>query len=119
MRIFNEIERFNRERNLLKPFDKKLELEMAEEELQEVRDAQTPEEMAKEFFDQIVVATGSILKLGFIPQKIGEETMKQIQSRTGAINEAGKWCKDKAQDPDTLYTPNFESCKIKNRKERR
>ena len=50
--------------------------------------------------------------LGFDFDKCMEQTVKKISSRKGAMNEAGtKWERDKYQDPNELYTPNYQLCK--------
>lgn len=62
--------------------------------------------------DIIVVAVGTLNKLGYDPTLALEETVKEISSRKGAFNEStGKWQKFVNQDPDTLYKANYDTCK--------
>ena len=96
--INQRIEKFNTERGLLSNgFDGNLEYNMLRGELTEFKEARNDadvHEMVDALADIIVVATGSLLKLGFSPDLVMNETLKEIESRTGAINPAtGKWQK--------------------------
>ncbi len=62
--------------------------------------------------DIIVVATGSLHKLGYDPEKAMLETYKEISSRQGTVDlSTGKWEKDRNQDPSTLYKANYDACR--------
>jgi len=96
MRIFNKIELFNAERNLLRRYNKDTEIRMLEEELQEYKDANNDFDEIDALCDIIVVAVGSMLKKGYSPTRAMEETCKEILSRKGNIGKDGKWYKDKS-----------------------
>lgn len=54
--------------------------------------------------DIIVFATGALHKMGYDPEAVLSETLKEINSREGSVNEStGKWEKNPDQDPFTLY----------------
>lgn len=94
----HRIEIFNIERSLLDSgFDWKLEYDMLMEEIKEFKLANScndKDEMIDALCDIIVVATGSMLKLGYNPTLAMDETLKEIEDRTGSINiETGKWMK--------------------------
>jgi NTP pyrophosphatase (non-canonical NTP hydrolase) len=114
MTPFKAIVQFNLDRNLV-TYDRETELSMLMEEFQELVDATSVEneyETIDALCDIIVVATGSIYKLGYDPDEALEETVKEITSRQGAINpDTGKWDKDKNQDPNTLYKANYNLAK--------
>jgi hypothetical protein len=107
MNIFKEIEKFNLERNLAQYLSKENELSMLNEEVGEYKEADDFFHEVKEVTDIIVVAVGTLVKMGANPQIAMEETIKQIQSRKGEIAPSGKWVKDKNQDPATLYQPDY------------
>ena len=108
------IVQFNLDRNLLE-FRGPVEYAMLFEELQEFHSAiahANEYEKVDALCDIIVVATGALYKLGYVPVKALEETVKEITSRQGAINpDTGKWDKDKNQDPNTLYKANYNLAK--------
>ena len=110
----NQIVDFNVDRNLVS-FDSKLEYNMLFEELQEFMMAAAQEdehEMVDGLCDVIVVAVGAIYKLGYYPDAALLETVREISSRKGAINqETGKWQKDLNQDPSTLYKADYITVK--------
>ena len=110
MHIFKEIERFNTERGLINTYNETNEILMAKEELDEMIHAETTVERIGELCDQIVVASGTMLKLGFDPENAMAETLKKIFSRKGEIDSFGKWRKDADQDKSTLYVPNYAKC---------
>jgi len=107
MNIFKEIEDFNFDRNLAQYMNKENELSMLKEEVKEYEDATDTFHEVKEVTDIIVVAVGTLIKMGADPQVAMEETLKQIKSRTGSISQSGKWIKDKNQNPSTLYSPDY------------
>ena len=83
---------WNNERQL-KVFNKDTELMMLIEEINELRGAATDEEAIDALCDIIVVAVGSIHKLGYDPEVAMDETIKEITSRTGEVKSDGKWYK--------------------------
>ncbi len=94
------------------------------EELSEFTEANAnsnTHETADALADIIVVAAGELTKLGFNPQLVLKETLKEISSRRQDKQQAiewansgksGKWEKDRNQDPSTLHTANYNLCKI-------
>ena len=72
--------------------------------------------------DIIVVATGSIYKLGYDADLVMEEVIREISSRqqdpiqARLWSERGingeKWMKDKNQDPKTIKKARFDRCKL-------
>ena len=101
---------WNQERGLLEAkFDKDNEENMLWEECMEFQEAKDPEEMIDALADIIVVAIGTMFKLGYKPNDVMYETLKEITSRTGSINpETGKWEKD----PNAkTYKANYAKCK--------
>ena len=64
--------------------------------------------------DVIVIATGTIYKLGYDADKVMDEVLKEINSRTGSFNEAtGKWEKDKSPEAQARwYKADFSRCKL-------
>jgi hypothetical protein len=110
MDIFERIEKFNEKRNLLGIHHKDNEVAMLKEELKEYKEAETTFNEVGELSDIVVVAIGTILKNGFDPTLVMNETLKKIESREGSLSKSGKWKKDRNQDPNTLYKPNFAEC---------
>lgn len=108
------IVKFNTDRNLVK-YDSTTEYGMLFEELQEflLASAKRDEQEAVDALcDIIVVAVGSLHKLGYDPGLALSETLKEIHSRQGSINtDTGKWEKDRNQDPNTLYKADYALAK--------
>ena len=67
----------------------------------------TPEEIVDAFGDIIVFASGGIAKLGYDPNKVMDEVLKEIESRTGKIIN-GRFVKD---TDVKMYKADFEKCK--------
>jgi predicted HAD superfamily Cof-like phosphohydrolase len=65
------------------------------------------EEIVDAFADIIVFATGSIAKLGYNPEKVMDEVLKEIESRTGKMID-GKFVKD--PNPE-MYKADFSKAK--------
>jgi len=64
----------------------------------------TEDEKVDALCDIIVIATGELLKLGYDPQLAMAETLREINSRTGAFNkESGKWEKYKTPEAQALW----------------
>ena len=71
------------------------------------KDNDNDEEIIDAFGDIIVFATGTILKLGYDPDKVMEEIFKEIDSRKGKIID-GKFVKDPLIMP---YKADLKKCK--------
>jgi hypothetical protein len=101
------IVQFNVDRGLT-TFDVGAEYSMLTEELQEFYSAETTDKTVDGLCDIVVVAIGALHKLGYNPEAALMETVKEITSRHGALDETtGKWQKDPKQDPKTLYAANY------------
>ena len=97
------------------------------EELQELVDGiitNNTDEIVDALSDIIVIATGELTKLKYNPELVLKQTVKEISSRqqdpeqakawaAGNRQPGEKWNKDKSQDPSTLYTANYSTCKFK------
>lgn len=108
---FEGIIKFNRDRQLF-DFCTEVEYKLLEEELQEFLVADDPTDAVDALCDIIVVAVGALFKLGYNPETALQETVKEILSRKGTLNPiTGKWQKDRAQDPTTLYKADYTVAK--------
>lgn len=67
------------------------------------------EEIIDAFADIIVFSTGAIIKNGYNPDKVMDEVLKEIESRTGKIID-GKFVKD---SDVKMYKANFSECLMK------
>ena len=108
-----DIRKFNEDRGLLdQPFGVTREYMMLQDELEEFADfMQTSGERAIEAADIVVIAIGAIIKLGYDPDCIMREKLKEIISRRGSINpETGKWQKDPNQK--VAYKAYYRGCKV-------
>ena len=97
------------------------------EELQELVDGiaiGNTDEIVDALSDIIVIATGELTKLKYNPELVLKQTVKEISSRqqdpeqakawaAGNKQPGEKWNKDKSQDPSTLYTADYSTCKFK------
>lgn len=107
MTQLQQIVEWNKSRNL-NSFNKETEIRLLSEELQEFVDSYTIHDLLDSMADIIVVATGTIHKLGYNPDLVLAETIKEITSRQGSIDPStGKWQKDINQNPSTLYKANY------------
>ncbi len=70
---------------------------------------QNKEEIVDAFADIIVFATGAIGKLGYDPEIVIDEVLREIESRTGKMID-GKFVKDLDVK---MYKADFEKAKIK------
>lgn len=69
------------------------------------------EELADAFADIIVFSVGALLKLGYCPACVIAQTLQEINSRTGKI-ENGKWVKDTSKEAKAKwYKADFKGCK--------
>ena len=101
---------YNQERGLIeRGFNPLTELHMLKEELHEFEVGSTEEEYIDALADVIVLATGAMFKLGYRPNCVMNEVVREIMSRTGSINPTtGKWEKDENQNG---YKADFKKCK--------
>ena len=89
-------------------------LAMIVEELGEFLEAKTVEGRIDAMADIIVFAYGEIAKYGYDGDKVMDEVIKEINSRTGSYNpETKKWQKDKSPEAQARwYTADFTNCKL-------
>ena len=107
-------------------FDFAKALAKLEEELQEFREAYEAndiEGMVDALQDLTVIAAGETVKLGFNPELCLKQTVKEISSREQCPDQAAswakgdrmpgeKWLKNRDQDPATLYSADYSTCKL-------
>ncbi len=109
MTVATRIINWNKDRAIPKEFNIELEYRLIKEELDELADAISSNERADALCDIVVLAMGSLWKLGINPDKAMDETLKEIESRTGEINpETGKWTK---VITGREYTADYDVCK--------
>ena len=122
-----EIMRLNQERYGT-TFDFPKALEKLNEELVEFEegfDKADTHEMIDALADLIVIAAGEMVKLGFNPELCLKQTVKEITCReqdpeqaiawaAGKKELGEKWLKDPKQDPSTLYTADYSTCRLHN-----
>ena len=70
----------------------------------------TVEDKIDAYADIIVFCIGAILKLGYEPNLVLKEVIKEINSRGGSMGIDGKWIKEITGDE---YKANFSTCKRK------
>lgn len=89
---------------------------MITEELGEFIAADSVEGRIDAMADIIVFAYGEMAKYGYDGDKVMDEVIKEISSRTGAYDpETKKWQKDKSEAAKAKwYTANFTTCKLNN-----
>lgn len=87
---------------------------MIVEELGEFIESDTTEGRIDAMADIIVFAYGEIAKYGYDGDKVMDEVIKEISSRTGAYSEeTKKWQKDKSPEAQAKwYTADFSKCKL-------
>lgn len=87
---------------------------MIVEELSEFISAPDTEGRIDAMADIIVFAFGEMAKYGYNGDKVMQEVIKEISSRTGAYNpETKKWQKDTTPEAKARwYKANFENCKL-------
>ena len=120
-----EIMRLNQERYGT-TFDFPKALEKLNEELEEFEEGfvkADTHEMLDALADLIVIAAGEMVKLGFNPELCLKQTVKEISSREQCPDQAAswangdrmpgeKWLKNPEQDPVTLYSADYSTCKL-------
>jgi len=89
-------------------------LAMIIEELGEFLSAENEHERVDAMADIIVFCYGEIAKYGYDGDKVMDEVIKEISSRTGAYDSnTKKWQKDKSPEAQAKwYTADFTSCKL-------
>lgn len=94
--------------------DKNGFVSMIVEELGEFLEADTTEERIDAMADMIVFCYGEMAKYGYDGDKVMDEVIKEISSRTGAYNEeTKKWQKYKtAGAMAKWYSADFTKCKL-------
>ena len=116
MDVLKGITQFNIDRNL-KEFHPYKEYKMVLSETTEFLDATIlgdEHEQVDAMADTIVFAVGTLHKMGYCPEEVLKETLKEINSRQGELNlSTGKWEKNRLQDQSTLYRANYSSCLVK------
>ena len=87
---------------------------MIVEELGEFIESDTTEGRIDAMADIIVFAYGEMAKYGYDGDKVMDEVIKEISSRTGAYSEeTKKWQKDKSPEAQAKwYTADFSKCKL-------
>lgn len=87
---------WNKERGLLdQAYDNEREVKLLQEEINELADGMNDIDRIDALADIVVVAIGAMFKLGFKPNDVMHETLREINSRIGSVNpETGKWEKD-------------------------
>ena len=107
-------------------FDFPKAMEKLNEELEEFDEAfakADTHEMIHALADLIVIAAGEMVKLGFNPELCLKQTVKEISSReqspeqllswqAGEKQLGDKWLKNPKQDPSTLYSADYSTCKL-------
>jgi len=94
MNISDRIRQWNIDRGLLdNGFDPKLESRLLTEELEEFNDAKAWDEQVDAICDLMVISIGSLWKMGIDPDKAMEEVLREIESRSGKLDENGKFQK--------------------------
>ena len=92
-------------------------------EFEEGFDRADTHEMIDALADIIVIAAGEMVKLGFNPELCLKQTVKEITCReqdpeqaiawaAGKKELGEKWLKDPKQDPSTIYTADYSTCRL-------
>ena len=116
MTHFSKINDWANERGLLNiEWDKSAHASFLAEELSEFLRAKEGNGEIDALCDIIVFATNAIRIRGYDPNVSMDETLKEINSRTGAFNpDTGKWEKFKTEEAKALwYSADYEQAKIK------
>ena len=112
--IFGSVVRWSKERLLYDiPYRRSKHAGNISEELSELLRANTPEEEIDAYCDIIVYAINAIESAGYNAEQCLEETLEEIESRTGNyIASEGKWCKSKTPEAKAKwYKANYKSAK--------
>jgi len=114
MTIFDKINNWAKERNLLNiEWDKSAHASFIAEELSEFLRSKDDNGEIDALCDIIVFAVNAMKIKGYNPNIAMEETLKEINSRTGAFNDAtGKWEKFKTPEAMALwYSADYNKAK--------
>jgi len=78
-----------------------------------IKGPQNEEEIIDSLADRVVFSVGAMLKLGYDPQKVMEEVLKEINSRVGHFDEKeGKFIKDTSPEAKAnWYKANYKIAK--------
>lgn len=107
--FINGIKDFNENRGLLDGYTKENEANMIHDELKEYYQATEVNDVLSELADLVIVPIGTMLKMGYDPEKVITEKVMQILSRDGEIDEeTGKW--EKFQHQPNIYQADFSKC---------
>ena len=120
-----EIMRLNQERYGTS-FDFPKAMEKLNEELDEFEEGfakADTHEMVDALADLIVIAAGEMVKLGFNPELCLKQTVKEIACREqdpaqaiawakGNKELGEKWLKNSNQDPSTIYSADYSTCRL-------
>ena len=89
-------------------------ISMIVEECGEFLAAESTEGRIDAMADMIVFCYGEIAKYGYDGDKVMDEVIKEISSRTGSYSpETKKWQKDKSPEAQAKwYSANFNNCKL-------
>ena len=115
MTILDMINQWADDRRLLDiEWDKPTQASFIAEELSEFLRAKTDNEEIDALCDIIVFATNAIRLKGYEPNIAMAETLKEIESRTGAFNnQTGKWEKDKSPEAMAFWhTAQYTKAKL-------
>jgi hypothetical protein len=87
---------------------------MIVEELGEFIEAKEERDRIDAMADIVVFALGEMAKYGYNGDKVMDEVIKEINSRTGAYNpETKKWQKDTSPEARAKwYSANYDDCKL-------
>lgn len=113
--IFERIKDWSDERLItFNPPDRNGFVSMIVEELGEFLESKDDDGRIDAMADIVVFALGEMAKYGYNGDKVMDEVIKEISSRTGAYDPATKkWQKDKSPEAQARwYTADFTNCKL-------
>lgn len=122
MKWKDSLRTWRRDRNITQP--QGTYVSMITEELEEYIDAQNDsdiEGMIDAIADIIVLSTNEMELMGYDLDMVMKQVLKEISSRVQDPTQlqqwltdgpSGKWQKDRNQDPSTLYTADFSTCRL-------
>ena len=99
---------WQKERGLLEHYNVITEYRNLLEECEELMEADSVHEQVDAYADIIVFATAALMKLGYRVNDVMHEVMTELESRTGSIDDSGKWQKDKGVE---VYKADYSKCK--------
>lgn len=113
--IFERIKEWSDERLITQnPPDRNGFVSMIVEELGEFLEAKEDDGRIDAMADIVVFALGEMAEYGYNGDKVMDEVIKEISSRTGAYDPATKkWQKDRSPEAQARwYTADFSNCKL-------